>query len=142
MFPPEGVPSLEMLLVTDVGERDEAEESEGDDDDNCDTAGAAMGSEKGQAATEICNVDKDHVAEEASEIDDSSSDGYSDDDNGMGRKTGAARFMVESFADRCVAISVGKSIILKHFAQRVSLGWLVYRLSQSSCCRCPSSASA
>jgi hypothetical protein len=127
-----------MLLETDIGEQDEAEESEGDDDDNhCDAAGAAMGSEKGQAVIEICNV-----AEEASEIDDSSSDGYSDADNGMGRKTGAARFMVESFADRCVVISVGKSIVLKHFAQRVSLGWLVYRLSQSSRCRCPSSASA
>ena len=114
MFPPEGVPSLDMLLETDICEHDEAEESEADDDDNdCDTAVDAMGSERGQAATDVDDVDNDHVAGEGSEIDDTSSDGDSDADNGMGRKAGAVRVMVESFADRCVVISAGKSINLK-----------------------------
>ena len=101
VFPPEGVPSLEMLLDAGSCEQVEAEHSAADDDDdNEDDNGA-------QAVEEIDETDDSEQnveAGDASDHDDSSSNGDSDADNGMGRKTGAVRVMVESFADRCVAL--------------------------------------
>jgi hypothetical protein len=53
-------------------------------------------------------LDAQDVAEQSDDIDEtdqsdcSSSEGGSDADNCLDRKTGAARVMVESFADRCV----------------------------------------
>ena len=81
-------------------------------------------SENGQAAIDVGNVDLEHAADEGSEIDDTSSDGDSDADNGMGRKAGAVRVMVESFADRCVVISVGESVKLTFLASESRwAGW-------------------
>jgi len=108
VFPPEGVPSLDMLLDTGISEQSAAggadEESDCDDDDHDDEV---LGG--GQAAEELDEADDTEQDQEVGETeecgdddDDSSSGGESDADNGMGRKTGAARVMVESFADRCV----------------------------------------
>ena len=108
VFPPEGVPSLDMLLDTGISEQSAAggadEESDCDDDAHDDEV---LGG--GQAAEELDEADdteQDQEVDETEECgdddDDSSSGGESDADNGMGRKTGAARVMVESFADRCV----------------------------------------
>ena len=100
VFPPEGVPSLDMLLDTGSCEQTEADLAEGDHDEF-----AIDKDQEGQAAEDTSETDcseQNVEVGEASEVEDSSSDGDSDADNGMGRKTGAVRVMVESFADRCV----------------------------------------
>ena len=106
VFPPEGVPSLDMLLDTGGIEQGETAGAVEESDDNDDAEGEGLGG--GRAAEECDETDdaeQDREVDEAEECgddDDSSSGGESDADNGMGRKTGAARVMVESFADRCV----------------------------------------
>ncbi len=105
MFPPEGVPSLEMLLDSGSCEPDEADDSEGGDGDNDDDECRALGA--GQVLGKMSETDDmEHHEdnEETGECTGSSSDEDSDADNGMGRKAGVVRVMVESFADRCVKI--------------------------------------
>jgi hypothetical protein len=131
-----------MLLDSGSSQQHDADLSEGGDD--CD------GDNGGQTVEETSGTDDPETREEvdeASEADDSSSGGDSDADNGMGRKTGAVRVMVESFADRCVALSckVGRCNsweLLSAVYQRVALGWLVPWLPKRSRCRSSPPASA
>jgi hypothetical protein len=105
VFPPEGVPSLDILLDTGSFEQAEADLSEGDDDERTNDNGGQAAEE----SSESDGTDQNQEADEPSELDDSSSDGDSDADNGMGRKAGAVRVMVESFADRCAAVCVSEA---------------------------------
>lgn len=102
VFPPEGVPSLEMLLDSGSSERDQADELEdknyGENDGEFHAFGGGHALEE---TNETDDSEHDEETVETEECDGSSSDGDSDADNGMGRKTGAVRVMVESFADRC-----------------------------------------
>ena len=83
-------------------ERDQADELEdrnhGENDGECHAFGGGHALEE---TNETDDSEHDEEAVETEECDGSSSDGDSDADNGMGRKTGAVRVMVESFADRC-----------------------------------------
>jgi hypothetical protein len=140
VFPPEGVPSLDMLL--DSGSlQNEAMGSEGSDDD--DESCTFSGGQSAEVTSATDDPEHNQEDDETRDCEGASSDEDSDADNGMGRKTGVVRVMVESFADRCVnLLAVSLYIFLNSLFQRVALGWLVPRLSSGSRCRCPPSACA